>query len=75
MTAGAFVARFFFLFPDPLLPLGRGCFLVVSLTYSLDRRGFLLRILFLYTFVAAAGSFGFVSRTRQLTAGAFLFCS
>ena len=75
MTAGAFVACVFFLFPDPLLPLGRGCFLVVSLTRSLGRRCFLLRVLFVYTILVAACAFGFVSQTRLLAAGVFLFVS
>ena len=71
--AGTFVAFLFVFQPTP--PLGRGCFLCVSLTRSLDRRCSLLRVLFLYTFLVAASPFGFVSQTRLLTAGAFLFVS
>ena len=75
MATGAFVACFFFLFTFPLLPLGRGCFLVVSLTRSLGRRCFLLRGLFVYSTLVVACVFGFVSQTRVLAAGAFLFVS
>jgi hypothetical protein len=35
----------------------------------------LLRVLFLYTFLVAAGAFGFVSQTRRVAAGAFLLVS
>ena len=75
MAAGAFVACFFFLFPSLIPPLGRGCFLVVSLTRSLGRKCFFLRGLFVYTILVVACAFGFVSQTRLLAAGVFLFVS
>ena len=66
---------FSFCLPFPFLPLDRGCFLVVSLTRSLGRRCFLLRGLFVYSTLVAACVFGFVSQTRVLAAGTFLFVS